>query len=150
MIARLTGPPGAAAFPIGLVDLPERQRQEPLVFDFDELTHVLVIGPGRSGRSTLLRSLAGSVAVHASPADVHLYCLEFRRPALGDLEHLPHCGAVVGMGDPERLERCFLFLETELERRSAADERIQLPGRATGTRRAGRGASVHRGALRQL
>lgn len=114
---RLVAEGGAAAFPIGLLDLPESQRQEPLVFDFDELTHVLIIGPGRSGRSTLLRSLAGSIAVHASPSDIHLYCLEFRRPGLGDLEHLPHCGAVVGMGDPERLERCFLFLETELERR---------------------------------
>jgi len=108
------------AFPIGLMDLPDQQRQDPLVFDFDELTHVLVIGPGRSGRSTLLRSLAGSIAFHASPADVHLYCLEFRRPGLADLEILPHCGAVVGMGDTERLERCLLFLETELERRSRA------------------------------
>jgi S-DNA-T family DNA segregation ATPase FtsK/SpoIIIE len=108
----------APAFPIGLVDLPDQQRQEPLVFDFDELTHVLVIGPGRSGRSTLLRSLAGSIALHASPADVHLYCLEFRRPGLGDLEALPNCGAVVGIGDTERLERCLLFLETELERRA--------------------------------
>ncbi len=114
---RLSGRTRLPVYPVGLTDLPDEQRQEPLLLDFDNLTHVLVIGPARSGRSTFLRTLAGSIAERSSPADVHLYCLEFRRPTLGDLERLPHCGAVVGMSDTERLERCLLFLETELERR---------------------------------
>jgi S-DNA-T family DNA segregation ATPase FtsK/SpoIIIE len=131
---RLSAPERVPVFPVGLTDLPDQQRQEPLLLNFDELTHVLVIGPSRSGRSTFLRTLAASVASRVSPADVHLYCLEFRRPTLGDLDHLPHCGAVVGVGDLERLERCLLFLETELERRatlmrgynSVADQRASV------------------------
>jgi S-DNA-T family DNA segregation ATPase FtsK/SpoIIIE len=112
-------PPSTSAFPVGLVDLPTEQRQEPLVVDLDRQTHVLVVGPARSGRTTFLRSLAASVAGRAGPGDVHLYCLEFRRPSLSDLEALPHCGAVVSLDDGERLERLLLFLEVELRRRTA-------------------------------
>ena len=42
---------------------------------------------------------------------------------MGDLERLPHCGAVLGVEDVERLERFFLFLETELERRAVVMSR---------------------------
>jgi S-DNA-T family DNA segregation ATPase FtsK/SpoIIIE len=107
----------AAAFPVGLMDLPAEQRQEPLVLDFDQLGHVLVVGRTRSGRTTVLRTLAGVVTAHVSPADVHLYGLEFRRRSLQDLERLPHCGGVAGADDPDRMERLLDFLQAEIERR---------------------------------
>ena len=116
---RLDLPQQATVLPVGLIDLPEQQRQEPLVVDLDQLTHLLVIGGGRSGRTTLLRTLAGAIGRRSSPADVHLYCLECRRPALGDLAQLPHCGGVIGMDDTERLERFLRFLQLETQRRAS-------------------------------
>ena len=113
---RHTGGP-AAAYPMGLLDLPAQQRQEPLRFDFDQLSHVLVTGRTRSGRTATLRTLAGVVAVRSSPVDVHLYGLEFRRRSLADLELLPHCGAVTGVDDPDRMQRLLDFLQAEIERR---------------------------------
>ena len=115
--ARLHVPSGVAAFPVGLADLPADQRQEPMVLDFDALAHVLVIGRTRTGRTTVLRTLGGVVAAKASPADVHLYGLEFRRRALHDLERLPHCGGVSGSDDLDRMQRLIEFLQFEIERR---------------------------------
>jgi S-DNA-T family DNA segregation ATPase FtsK/SpoIIIE len=116
---RLAAAGGSLSFPIGLLDDPHGQRQDPLVLDFEDLAHLLVVGSTRSGRTTLLRTLAGIVARRASVSDVHLYAFEFRRRALMDLEQLPHCGAVVGVDDTERMERCFAFLEAEIERRAS-------------------------------
>jgi S-DNA-T family DNA segregation ATPase FtsK/SpoIIIE len=107
-------------FALGLTDVPSQQRQDPLIVDFDDLGHMLVIGPPRSGRTTTLRSLAGIIAAQAPPDDVHVYVLDFRRRGLVDLEQLPHCGAVIGADEPDRLERLLGFLEGEVERRSVA------------------------------
>jgi len=117
---RLEAPGRAAAFAVGLLDLPAQQRQEPLILDFDALAHVLVVGRTRSGRTTVLRTLGGAVAARSSPADVHLYGLEFRRRSLQDLEQLPHCGGVAGADDPDRMQRMLEFLQAELERRGRA------------------------------
>lgn len=114
---RLEAHRGAAAFAVGLLDIPAQQRQEPLVFDFDEMGHVLVSGRTRSGRTTVLRTLGGAAGARSSPADVHLYGLEFRRRSLQDLERLPHCGGVAGADDPDRLERLLDFLHAEIDRR---------------------------------
>jgi S-DNA-T family DNA segregation ATPase FtsK/SpoIIIE len=111
------GDRGAAAFAVGLLDIPAEQRQEPLVFDFDEVGHVLVSGRTRSGRTTVLRTLGGAVGARSSPGDVHLYGLEFRRRSLQDLERLPHCGGVAGADDPERMERKLDLLHAEIDRR---------------------------------
>ncbi len=125
----------AARLPIGLVDHPDEQSQEPLVLDLDRLGHVLVSGPTRSGRTTVLRTLAGAAASQASAGDLHLYVLESRGRSLRDLELLPHCGAALGLDDVERLERLLDYLDAELTRRqgigagNAGDqgERIQAP-----------------------
>jgi DNA segregation ATPase FtsK/SpoIIIE, S-DNA-T family len=115
---RLAGSTRGVAVAVGLIDVPSEQRQDPLILDFDRFGHLLVLGPPRSGRTTMLRTLAGVVADRLRVADVHIYVLDFRRRGLGDLEDLPHCGAVLGIDDPDRLERCFTFLESEIERRS--------------------------------
>jgi S-DNA-T family DNA segregation ATPase FtsK/SpoIIIE len=136
---RLAGPAGpGVAVAVGLLDVPSEQRQDPLILDFDRFGHLLVLGPPRSGRTTVLRTLAGVVADRLGVADVHIYVFDFRRRSLGDLEELPHCGAVIGIDDPDRLERGITFLETEIEQRarrmggagSLAEQRRSEPDRA--------------------
>jgi len=119
-LERLQAPSALPAFPIGLLDLPSEQAQRPLTVDFDRTGHLVVVGGVRSGRSTVLRILAGAVARRASVADVHLYGLDFGNRALAPLEALPHCGAVVGGDEQERLARFLSFLEGEIGRRQDA------------------------------
>ncbi|MEU5159064.1 FtsK/SpoIIIE domain-containing protein [Streptomyces sp. NPDC020875] len=106
-----------AAVPWALADLPGGQRQEPLELDLDTFGHLYVLGTPRSGRSQVLRTIAGALARRHSSADVHLYGIDAAGGALTALTALPHCGAVVPRTDLERLGRLLTRLITETARR---------------------------------
>ncbi|MGY1985468.1 FtsK/SpoIIIE domain-containing protein [Blastococcus sp. SYSU DS0669] len=117
--ADLAAPAGAPAtwLPYGLQDLPASQERRVAAFDPAVDGHLLVIGSPRSGRSQLLRTLAGAVGARCSTADVHLYALDCGNGALLPLADLPHCGAVVTRAETERAARLLDRLARELERR---------------------------------
>jgi S-DNA-T family DNA segregation ATPase FtsK/SpoIIIE len=106
------------AVPLGLADHPASQAQRPYVLDLDRTGPVAIAGMARSGRSTALRTLAASLAARSSPADVHLYALDYGGRALAPLAALPHCGACVDGDDPDRTERLLDLLTTEVTRRA--------------------------------
>ena len=103
--------------PYGLDDLPAQQDQRPAVLDLASFGHMMVAGAPRSGRSQLLRTIAGAVGLHHREADVHLYGLDCGNGALLPLADLPHCGAVVLRTQPERATRLMSRLSQELSRR---------------------------------
>ena len=109
--------PGQAPVPFGLTDLPDRQRQQPAVISLDTFGHLMAAGAPRSGRSQLLRTIAASVAIGFSRADVHLYGIDCGNGALLPLADLPHCGAVVTRTQDERAARLLARLGAELTRR---------------------------------
>ncbi|MFF7728685.1 FtsK/SpoIIIE domain-containing protein [Streptomyces sp. NPDC008001] len=106
-----------APVPWALADLPGAQRQEALELDLSAFGHLYVIGTPRSGRSQVLRTLAGALARRHSTADVHLYGIDAGGGALAALNPLPHCGAVVPRADLERLGRLLARLMAETARR---------------------------------
>ena len=109
--------PGQAPVPFGLTDLPDRQRQQPAAISLDTFGHLMAAGAPRSGRSQLLRTIAASVAVGFSCADLHLYGIDCGNGALLPLADLPHCGAVVTRTQDERAARLLARLAAELTRR---------------------------------
>ena len=116
------GPAAGAALPpvpYGLADLPAEQAQRPVVVDLATLGHLHVIGSPRGGRSQTLRTIAGALARAHSCADLHLYGIDCGNGALHALADLPHCGAVVGHTEVERLVRLLARLLGELTRRQA-------------------------------
>lgn len=113
----LQGENGLTPVALGLVDVPGEQSRVPFVLDLIRGGHLLVAGSARSGRSTLLRTLAGSLADSAGPEDVHLYGIDCGSNALLPLVALPHCGALVTRDQPERLERLLSRLLAEVSRR---------------------------------
>jgi S-DNA-T family DNA segregation ATPase FtsK/SpoIIIE len=106
-----------APVPFGITDVPGAQAREPLTLDLAGGGHVYLAGSPRSGRSTALRTLAGSLASLYSPYDVHLYAIDCGAGALLPLVSLPHCGAVVGRDQPDRMERLLAALAAEVARR---------------------------------
>jgi S-DNA-T family DNA segregation ATPase FtsK/SpoIIIE len=101
----------------GQTDLPAEQARAPLALDLARDGHVYVAGSPRSGRSTALRTLAGSLAASCSPYDAHLYAIDCGANALLPLVALPHCGAVVGRDQLDRVERLLTALAAEVARR---------------------------------
>lgn len=110
--------PGALApVPYGVEDLPAQQTQRTAALRLEEFGHLIVAGAPRTGRSQLLRTLAGSLSRTHSSADVHLYGLDCGNGALLPLTGLPNCGAVVTRTEVERAVRLIDRLGEEIRRR---------------------------------
>jgi S-DNA-T family DNA segregation ATPase FtsK/SpoIIIE len=109
--------PALAPVPYGITDLPAEQAQRPAVIDFASFGHMMAAGAPRSGRSQLLRTIAGSLAATHGVADVHLYGIDCGNGALLPVADLPHCGAVVLRTQAERATRLIGRLGQELSRR---------------------------------
>lgn len=106
-----------APAPFGLTDLPAAQSRAAYALDLVDGEHTLLIGGPRSGRSTALRTLAGSLVHGTSPADVHVYAVDCGSNALLPLVTLPHVGAVVTRDQPDRVRRLIDRLLAEISRR---------------------------------
>ncbi|MFG2071962.1 FtsK/SpoIIIE domain-containing protein [Nonomuraea maritima] len=126
---RAEGAEGAVPPPVpyALEDVPQLQQRRVAAMDLAVFGHLYVIGAPRSGRTQVLRTLAGSTARTASSADVHLYGIDAGGGGLAALEALPHCGAVVSRHDTERLTRLLHRLSAELTGRQ---EQIAARGAA--------------------
>lgn len=105
------------AVPWALSDVPQEQAQRVVTCDLRTLGHLYVLGAARSGRSQLLRTLAGALAGEWSCADVHIYAIDASGGSMSVLSELPHCGAVVPRTDLERLDRLLTRLAAEVARR---------------------------------
>lgn len=108
---------GGFAPVVGLVDLPQAQRQDVWALDFDALGNVLVFGSGGSGKTTFLRTVAAALSRRFPPTALNLYALDFASRGLGALTALPHCGGVVFGDELERSERLFVMLENIIAER---------------------------------
>ena len=109
--------PRTAAVLLGLVDNPARQEQRPLTADLTAAGTMLVVGGVRSGRTTVLRTLAATAANLLDPLRLHLYALDCAGGGLQGLAGLPHCGALIGRDQPAALGRVLARLSAEVSRR---------------------------------
>ncbi|MDR5698427.1 FtsK/SpoIIIE domain-containing protein [Agromyces aerolatus] len=107
------------AIVLGLEDVPGEQSQRSLTWDVRSGSHLLFIGGSMSGRTTALRTTLAQLVQVYSPADLHLYVLDFGNGALLPLVDAPHTGAVVTQLDADRLPRLVQRLLEELGRRQA-------------------------------
>ncbi|MET9252410.1 type VII secretion protein EccCa [Streptomyces sp. NPDC003717] len=97
---------GPLRVPLGVLDDPARQWQGPWIHDLDTAGgHTAVIGGPQSGKTTLLRTLALSLALTHTPHDVALYGLDLAGGGLSALADLPHVGGIATRADHERAAR---------------------------------------------
>ncbi len=109
----------ATSIVLGLEDVPGEQSQRSLTWDVASGSHVLFLGGSMSGRTTALRTMLAQVVQQFSPADLHLYVIDFGNGALLPFADAPHCGAVVTQLDADRLPRLIQRVLEELGRRQA-------------------------------
>ena len=105
---------------IGRVDDAAKQRQFPLLWDFTGAgSNLLVLGSPATGKSVLLASLVGSLALRYAPGDVVVYAIDFGGGLLHGLRDLPHVASVTGRTDPEMIQRTINDVLTVLEGRES-------------------------------
>jgi S-DNA-T family DNA segregation ATPase FtsK/SpoIIIE len=103
--------------PVGIMDLPAEQSQQPFCFEIDGSVNWGIAGGPRSGKTTALFGIALSIARSTSPEDAHIYGLDFGGGGLLPLNSLAHCGAVIRSNESERVEAFVRKLAEEHRRR---------------------------------
>ncbi|EKX63495.1 type VII secretion protein EccCa [Streptomyces ipomoeae] len=112
---RLAHREGPLRVPLGVLDDPAKQWQGRWVLDLTVAGgHVAVIGGPQSGKTTLLRTLALSLATTHTPAEVAIYGLDLVGGGLSALSGLPHVGGIAGRADRERAARTVAEVRTML------------------------------------
>ncbi|MFF6780065.1 type VII secretion protein EccCa [Streptomyces sp. NPDC012510] len=115
---RLTASEGPLRVPLGVLDDPAKQWQGHWVLDLTVAGgHAAVIGGPQSGKTTLLRTLALSLATTHTPAEVAVYGLDLVGGGLSALSGLPHVGGIAGRADRERAARTVAEVRTMLVER---------------------------------
>jgi DNA segregation ATPase FtsK/SpoIIIE, S-DNA-T family len=115
------GAEGALLVPMGLLDSPAKQQQQPWLLDLNRGGgHIAVLGAPQSGRSTFLRTLAASVSLTHTPRRLSMYGMDLSGGGLQRIEGFPHVGGVATRAHRDRLMR----LLEELLAMLAARERI--------------------------
>ncbi|WP_371556478.1 type VII secretion protein EccCa [Streptomyces longwoodensis] len=109
---------GPLRVPLGLLDDPTKQWQGQWYLDLTVAGgHAAVIGGPQSGKTTLLRTLALSLALTHTPQEVGLYGLDLVGGGLQALAGLPHVGGVAGRADRERAARTIDSVRGMLDQR---------------------------------
>ncbi|WP_171814530.1 FHA domain-containing protein [Arthrobacter dokdonensis] len=86
----------------------------------DDGPHLLVGGTTGSGKSEFLRTLAGSLALTHSPADLQFILIDFKGGAgLRPLQKFPHTSALITDLDGRGMDRTLASLRSEIRRREA-------------------------------
>jgi S-DNA-T family DNA segregation ATPase FtsK/SpoIIIE len=106
----------ATALPYGLADDPDVQ-QPPAMLDLADVDRLLAAGGPQTGRTTLARTLITGLALRFPPEQAHVYVIEHRPAGLAAYAELPHCGAVISGGEPDRIRRLVVWLTEEITRR---------------------------------
>ncbi|MFJ9357896.1 type VII secretion protein EccCb [Streptomyces mirabilis] len=111
----LAGRAAAMQVPLGILDEPATQWQGRWLLDLTVAGgHAAVIGGPQSGKTTLLRTLALSLATTHTPYDVAVYGLDLVGGGLSALAGLPHVGGIAGRADHERAARTVAEVHTML------------------------------------
>ncbi|WLV24297.1 type VII secretion protein EssC [Aciduricibacillus chroicocephali] len=102
---------------IGMVDIPEMQKQEPLDINLTKDGHMVIIASPGYGKSTMLQTIAMDLARKHSPEKLHLYLLDLGTNGLLPLRNLPHTADAIRVDEEAKMEKLFRRLSKELKER---------------------------------
>ncbi|MBY8886977.1 type VII secretion protein EccCa [Streptomyces sp. PTM05] len=121
---------GTLRFPVGVIDLPAQQLQQPLVPDFAQAGHLAIVGAPQSGKSTFLRTLLLSGMLTHTPAEAQFYCLDFGGGSLQPFERAPHVGGIAGRHDLAQARRALAEIHQLIADREAVFRRLGIDSAA--------------------
>lgn len=108
--------------PLGFMDIPSRCVQPSFNLNFTGSGgHLWIVGMPGSGKDLVVQSLATSLCLTHTPAELNLYILEFGAGQLAVISQFPHSGAIIRIHEEERMNRLLFFLQETMRERSDSD-----------------------------
>ncbi|MCL4505430.1 MAG: FtsK/SpoIIIE domain-containing protein [Chloroflexi bacterium] len=101
---------------IGLVDDPFHSNQRRMTLNAGS-DPIVVFGASGRGKSTFVKSLLFALAAQRSPSELNYYLLDFGRGGLRAVSRLPHCGASIDAGQPDRVAALFRMIRGVMSER---------------------------------
>ncbi len=127
-----TAPFGILNIPIGLLDRPANQLQEPILLDFSGFGgHLAIVGAPQSGKSTLLRTIISAFLVTHMPDIAQFYCIDFGGGLLRVFEDAPHVGVICGKTERDKIRRVVRRVRQVLIEREALFSKHGIDSMAT-------------------
>ncbi|WP_344125410.1 type VII secretion protein EccCa [Saccharopolyspora halophila] len=120
---------GRLQVPIGLIDVPYNQRQDPFVLDVSgQGGHGAIVGGVGAGKSNTVRAMITAMALTHTPQEVQFYCVDLGGGSINALRGLPHVGAYGSRRDPDTVRRTVAELKTVLSEREARFQQHGVEG----------------------
>lgn len=110
--------------PYGLMDDVADQCYVPMSINLSADHNVMIVAPAASGKTTMIQTLAMSLAMLYTPDQVSLYILSLTSNTLGVLRDLPHVGEIVMANEVDEISRLLQLIISEDNRRRALFEEL--------------------------
>ncbi|WP_079527510.1 type VII secretion protein EssC [Halobacillus hunanensis] len=104
-------------FAIAYKDEPEKQSQNPYIYEFMDDGNIGIFGSPGFGKSTTAMTLLLDFAKTYSPEQLHYYIFDFGNGALLPLRQLPHTADYFRYDSHRKIEKFMNLMKSEIERR---------------------------------
>ncbi|WBB68834.1 type VII secretion protein EccCb [Micromonospora sp. WMMD812] len=121
---------GLLKVPVGRSERIDQPSGEPVSLDLASSEgHLLIVGRAGMGKTTLMRTIIGGLALTHSANEVVFHCLESGGNWLGPMRRLPHVQTVLGDDEVEELGKLLTQIEDEVLRRKRLfrDHELESP-----------------------
>lgn len=102
---------------IGMVDIPEKQAQEPYILNLAKEGNLLYLASAGYGKTVFLTTAALSLAKKNRVEALNFYILDLGNSGLMPLNRLHHTADYMTFEDTEKLGKFISFMEKEVKRR---------------------------------
>ncbi|MDE6625484.1 MAG: type VII secretion protein EssC [Lachnospiraceae bacterium] len=102
---------------LGLVDIPEQQKQVEYKIDFPEDGNLAIYGSSGFGKTFTLSTMMMEMAIKNSAERVHYYILDFGNSGLIQFKNLPHTADYISLDDMKKLQKLIKILQEEIKMR---------------------------------
>ena len=110
--------------PYAMMDDVAAQCYVPMSINLSADHNVMIVAPAASGKTTMIQTLAMSLAMLYTPDQVNLYIFSLTSNTLGVLRDLPHVGEIVMANEADEISRLLQLIISEDNRRRTLFEEL--------------------------